>query len=129
MAALKAERNETQQAREERLNIREVDGTSVSAGQPAGKKVAVLTPAQEAKKRKLDDRRALIEAKRIKVRDGSGHWECTCSKQGRTLKLSLFAIIRCLAAKTVSRKNVKNCKIGKLTDYSGKLKVAFNRNT
>ncbi|KAJ9103949.1 hypothetical protein QFC21_002412 [Naganishia friedmannii] len=71
MAALKAERNETQQARDERLS-RNVDmnGSSASEGRPAGKKPVLLTPAQETKKRKLDERRALIEAKRIKMLGG-----------------------------------------------------------
>ncbi|KAJ9120118.1 hypothetical protein QFC22_003016 [Naganishia vaughanmartiniae] len=71
MAALKAERNETQQARDERRNQGVgVNEMPAAKGQPAGKKMVILTPAQETKKRKLDERRALIEAKRIKMLGG-----------------------------------------------------------
>lgn len=71
MAVLKAERNETQQARDERQRrTAEVDAVPTSDRQAGNKKDVVLTPAQEMKKRKLDERRALIEAKRIKVRHG-----------------------------------------------------------
>ncbi|KAJ9091045.1 hypothetical protein QFC19_009282 [Naganishia cerealis] len=71
MAALKAEREETQQAREERQSRAvEVEQVAVSGGQPAMKKTVTLTPAQEMKKRKMDERRALIEAKRMKMLGG-----------------------------------------------------------
>lgn len=68
MTALKAERDETQHAREEnRSRTAEVVVGSSSSAEP-GKKTVVLTAAQEMKKRKLDERRAMIEAKRMKVR-------------------------------------------------------------
>jgi hypothetical protein len=57
MEMLKRERDETEQARAERDN-----GDSVEE-----KNGPVLTAAQAAKKRKLDERRALIDAKRQKV--------------------------------------------------------------
>ena len=67
MAALKAERDETQQAREEiQGRAVEVAAGPPSHGEPAKRKV-MLTAAQEMKKRKLDERKAMIEAKRIKV--------------------------------------------------------------
>jgi hypothetical protein len=67
MAALKAERNETQLAREDNQSraVEVVVGSS-SRAEPA-KKVVILTAAQETKKRKLDERKAMIEAKRMKV--------------------------------------------------------------
>jgi hypothetical protein len=68
MADLKAERDETQQAREENQGrVADVTIGSSSHGQPV-KKTVVLTAAQEMKKRKLDERKAMIEAKRMKVR-------------------------------------------------------------
>jgi hypothetical protein len=67
MAALKAERDVTQHAREENQGRTvEVVVGSPSHAEPA-KKVVVLTAAQEAKKRKLDERKAMIEAKRMKA--------------------------------------------------------------
>lgn len=68
MAELKAERDETQQAREENQSrVADIAVGSSSNGQPV-KKTVVLTAAQEMKKRKLDERKAMIEAKRMKVR-------------------------------------------------------------
>ena len=68
IAALKAERQETQQAREENQSREvEIDVGQSGNGEPVKKKV-VLTPAQEMKKRKLDERKAMIEAKRMKVK-------------------------------------------------------------
>ena len=55
MASLKAQRSETERARSE-----------------GGK---ALTKAQEAQKRKLDERRALVEAKRQKVFGGKEQLE------------------------------------------------------
>lgn len=66
MAALKAERDVTQQAREENQSRAVQVVAGASHAEPA-KRVVVLTAAQEAKKRKLDERRAMIEAKRMKV--------------------------------------------------------------
>jgi uncharacterized protein involved in exopolysaccharide biosynthesis len=57
MEELKQQRDETEQARAE-------SNSRGGPGEPAG---PVLSAAQEAKKRKLDERRALIEAKRQKV--------------------------------------------------------------
>jgi hypothetical protein len=57
MEELKQQRDETEQAR---AGSNSRGGT----GEPAG---PVLSAAQEAKKRKLDERRAMIEAKRQKV--------------------------------------------------------------
>jgi hypothetical protein len=53
MASLDAQRSQTEQARGE-------------AGRRGG-----LSAAQEAKKRKLDERKALIEAKRVKLLGGT----------------------------------------------------------
>jgi hypothetical protein len=52
MASLDAQRKETEQAREETV------------------KRGGLSAAQEAKKRKLDERRAVVEAKRVKLLGG-----------------------------------------------------------
>jgi hypothetical protein len=79
MADLKAERDETQQAREENQSrVADVTIGSSSHGQ-AVKKTVVLTAAQEMKKRKLDERKAMIEAKRMKVRySGSSARRTNC---------------------------------------------------
>ncbi|KAI5453607.1 hypothetical protein NCC49_005431 [Naganishia albida] len=69
MAALKAERDVTQQAREENQSRAVQVVAGASHAEPA-KRVVVLTAAQEAKKRKLDERRAMIEAKRMKMLGG-----------------------------------------------------------
>jgi hypothetical protein len=72
MEELKQQRDETEQAR---AGSNSRGGT----GEPAG---PALSAAQEAKKRKLDERRALIEAKRQKVSlgvDWQTGWKSTRS--------------------------------------------------
>ena len=65
MEALERERRETELRRKE-------EGVDGSGGEGKGKD-KVLTKAEEGRKRKLEERRALIEAKRIKVRLKSAH--------------------------------------------------------
>jgi hypothetical protein len=63
MEALESERRETERRRKEEG----VDGGGDNGEDNDKEKGKVLTKAEEGRKRKLDERRALIEAKRIKV--------------------------------------------------------------
>ena len=80
MEDLKRQRDETEQAR-----------TTSGLGQDSDETPGpILSAAQEAKKRKLDDRRALIEAKRQKVSSGwTRSRSCRCRNSWGLLSMIL----------------------------------------
>ena len=95
MEDLKRQRDETEQAR-----------TTSGLGQDSDETPGpVLSAAQEAKKRKLDDRRALIEAKRQKVSSGwTRSRSCRCRRNSWGL-LSMILNAQMLGGKeAVDRK-------------------------